>query len=429
MKPTSSKSLQIGLWESAEPISSPESEAGTSRSSLPDGLKTGPSGPEAVPASHSASQAKDSEKPTSDTSGLHGESSSESASLTSFLENRLRQRLAVNGSPEYELTWKKWDMQWGGAIFALRASARRTSGSDSTGWRSPDSSQRGGAYQNPELAQRRAAAGHQINLEDQAVMAGWPSPKTPTGGPNSQREHRGAGGPDLQEAPLLAHGWATPRAEDSEQTGAHRGATDTLTSQARTVAGWARPSCRDYKDTPGMSTTGTNPDGSERNRIDQLPRQAAQAGWTSPRATDGKAGHDYTENTTGRSLTADASLTQAGWPSPLATEVRQGYQNRHNGKKGTQESLSTVAIHAVHGTPEGWPTPNTMTGGQTSRGGDRKDEKLMSGLVQPSSPARTESRGALSPVLPLWLMGFPIQWLQAALPVSEQIKLKKRRRQ
>jgi hypothetical protein len=46
------------------------------------------------------------------------------------------------------------------------------------------------------------------------------------------------------------------------------------------VAGWVTPSSRDWKDTPGMSQTGTNPDGSTRTRIDQLPRQAAIAGQT-----------------------------------------------------------------------------------------------------------------------------------------------------
>jgi len=40
------------------------------------------------------------------------------------------------------------------------------------------------------------------------------------------------------------------------------------------LSGWCTPSARDWKDTPGMSTTGINPDGSLRNRTDQLPRQA-----------------------------------------------------------------------------------------------------------------------------------------------------------
>jgi len=41
---------------------------------------------------------------------------------------------------------------------------------------------------------------------------------------------------------------------------------------------WATPSSRDHKDTDGMATTGMNPDGTERTRLDQLPRQAFQFG-------------------------------------------------------------------------------------------------------------------------------------------------------
>jgi hypothetical protein len=42
----------------------------------------------------------------------------------------------------------------------------------------------------------------------------------------------------------------------------------------QTVAGWATPSSRDWKDTAGMATAGVNPNGSIRMRVDQLPRQA-----------------------------------------------------------------------------------------------------------------------------------------------------------
>lgn len=50
--------------------------------------------------------------------------------------------------------------------------------------------------------------------------------------------------------------------------------------------GWITPASRDHKDTPGMATQATNPDGSTRNRVDQLPRQAAMAGWPTPTAQD-----------------------------------------------------------------------------------------------------------------------------------------------
>jgi hypothetical protein len=53
-----------------------------------------------------------------------------------------------------------------------------------------------------------------------------------------------------------------------------------------------------------------------------------------------------------------------------------------------------------------WPTPNAMEGGQTSRGGDRKDEKLMGGLPT--------GKGQLNPSFSLWLMGYPAEWLSCA---------------
>ena len=46
---------------------------------------------------------------------------------------------------------------------------------------------------------------------------------------------------------------------------------------------WPTASARDWKDTPGMSQTGTNPDGSTRNRTDQLARAVyADGGKTTP---------------------------------------------------------------------------------------------------------------------------------------------------
>jgi len=49
-----------------------------------------------------------------------------------------------------------------------------------------------------------------------------------------------------------------------------------LPIDASGYTGWATPSARDWKDTPGMATTAIDPDGSTRLRNDQLPRQAHQ---------------------------------------------------------------------------------------------------------------------------------------------------------
>lgn len=64
-----------------------------------------------------------------------------------------------------------------------------------------------------------------------------------------------------------------------------------LDEQAK-MAGWPTASARDWKDTPGMATEGTNPDGSKRKRLDQLPRVAAVAGKesTSPAQTAKRGG-------------------------------------------------------------------------------------------------------------------------------------------
>ena len=88
----------------------------------------------AAPASLSAPLASDLAPPTSATSGPSSTASSRSAALQSSLESRLRARTDVNGSPEYALTWRQWDMLSGPPICALRARGRPISDSGYIGW-------------------------------------------------------------------------------------------------------------------------------------------------------------------------------------------------------------------------------------------------------------------------------------------------------
>jgi hypothetical protein len=53
---------------------------------------------------------------------------------------------------------------------------------------------------------------------------------------------------------------------------------------------WATPSSRDWKDSPGMAQTGTNPDGSPRQRVDQLARQVYARQWPTPTAITNSGG-------------------------------------------------------------------------------------------------------------------------------------------
>lgn len=140
--------------------SSPESADGHLLCASRGGQTTDLFGLDHVPASRSASRAKAKEKPMNGTSGQCSVTSSPSANLQSRLASKLRARLAVNGSPMFALTWKDWDMPWGPPICALRASVRRTSDKDCSGWQTPRA--RGDA------GGSRWKTGYAKNLEDQA---------------------------------------------------------------------------------------------------------------------------------------------------------------------------------------------------------------------------------------------------------------------
>ena len=123
-------------------------------------------------------RAQDNERvmPMNDTSGPLFTALSPNANLQRSLENRLRARMDVNGSPLYALTWSIWDMPAGVRICRLRASGRRTSDSDCGGWPTPNSRENGGGdYTDPNKALKRKEHRHQFNLSEAALLAGWPS--------------------------------------------------------------------------------------------------------------------------------------------------------------------------------------------------------------------------------------------------------------
>ena len=105
-----------------------------------------------------------------------------------------------------------------------------------------------------------------------------------------------------------------------------------------------------------------------------------------------------------------------GWPSPAHHDGRRLCGGK-GCKQGTSLSRDTVLWLT------GWPTPNTMQGGATSRSGERKDEFLVGGLVRGLSSmlstAAMENHGALSPAHSRWLMGFPGAWDQRAPGANE----------
>lgn len=156
-------------------------------------------------------------------------------------------------------------MESGPPICALRASARRISASDFTGWPTPMA----GSPGKPGPNGYNPAGNTDSSRKTVGLLAGWPTPQAfdaSNGGAPRALRYKG-------NAPSEAG-----NTRDPNKSGSYRGDLKDYAG----LAGWVTPSARDWKDTPGMSQTGTNPDGSTRTRVDQLPRQAAIAGPTSP---------------------------------------------------------------------------------------------------------------------------------------------------
>ncbi len=218
-------------------------------------------------------------------------------------------------------------------------------------------------------------------------------------------------------------------------------------------SGWPTSSTTDYKTVsqPGQ-------------RRGQLGEAAHLAGWVTPTATDASRGskpprpHD-----TGVPL----SQQVAGWATPNACE--RGPETQESKAKRPESGGIDLQSQAIL---TAWQTPNAMDGGQTSRGGFRKNELLLGGEAKsaapwatpaaqepggtmeqhlarkdkairsgvqmgsavtalslqatgatlPSSPVEIQkegrSTGALNPALSLWLQGYPSDWLTVA-PVKE----------
>jgi hypothetical protein len=257
------------------------SESGATLCGKQDGQTTGQSGPAPALASLSARQAKEQGLLTSGTFGLRGSISSSSADLTSSLVSKLKQRSATLGSTLFKLTWKESVTPSGRLVSLLRASVLRTSDKEFTSWPTPNGDDANNATRD---------SGEFSSLTRTVRLTGWPTPDYQSGsGGRMSRDPLARTRPSgakkqltINDAVRLA-GWPTPTVIDDnmdrrspEAIARHMLKPNSDTCLAKTVrlAPWSTPSSRDWKDSPGQSTTGVNPDGSERTRLDQLPRQA-----------------------------------------------------------------------------------------------------------------------------------------------------------
>jgi len=232
-------SMRATFEDTGSATSSPESVDGPMPYDWQVGQMMFPCGPEVVRVNRSARRENGEDSQTTGMCGLNGGGSSGNAGLSRSLASRLRAVAGLLGSTLFRQTWKMRVTPSGRVIYALRASARRTSGSGCGSLPTPTALSPGTEDYNE--------AGDSCNLRAiRLAFSPMPTPNAMAGGQTSRGGNRKG---ELLIRGLALSSVATPRAEDSESTGDHRGMPDTLTSQAR-LASLA---------TPKTPTGGANP--------------------------------------------------------------------------------------------------------------------------------------------------------------------------
>jgi hypothetical protein len=201
-----------------------------------------------------------------DTSGLSGSISFASAALESSLVSKLKQRLTMDGLILFNLIWKVKATPAGRQVYRLRASAHRTSDNDCGSWPTPNTMEGGqtsrGGKRKGELLMGGLVGwptpivgdttggprppddkrGPAPGLQAAAHLTSWPTPNTPSGGPNVKSTPTHTGGMDLEGAVTLTS-WPTTSTRDYK--GGYRGgrmrnnkiSTDTLDVAAQLTSG------------------------------------------------------------------------------------------------------------------------------------------------------------------------------------------------
>jgi hypothetical protein len=366
MSETSKTSTRTTSRDSRNVTSSQESESGATPLERLDGQMILPCGLEAAPASLSVQAGKGKDSQISVMYGLHGSGSYESAALTSSLANRLRQKLASRGSTLFRLTWKERRTPSGRSISALRAAVRRTSGSDFTSLPTPAANE----FEQRDveaLTRRRQECkertgngnGFGLTLGNTVSLATVP---TPMAGTPAQKGYNEAGSTDSSRKIVELATVATPRGEDSESAGAHRGIPDSLHSQTQ-LASVATP-----RSTESGHTTG-NPERALHNRS-RLEDQVHLAMVPTPNTVDAKGG----------------SRHSAGQKQLCHIVKTSGSGEDQDGSILTQPDLSP-----------------------------RQEQPAAIGKTATGGTVETESTGQLNPAYSRWLQGLPPEWDDCAV--------------
>jgi hypothetical protein len=140
----------------------------------------------------------------------------------------------------------------------------------------------------------------------------------------------------------------------------------TRENECSSMENWPTAAARDWKDSPGpWMYDAVNPDGTERNRTDQLARAVYHQQWPTPTARDHK---DSGENVDYKKLAKKHKLAGAvqSWPTPTTAEAQKIPNVANYGQKGLSNHPAIRGLpdreklRKSGKNPEQWPTPNTM---------------------------------------------------------------------
>jgi hypothetical protein len=168
----------------------------------------------------------------------------------------------------------------------------------------------------------------------------WVGPKVLQGGPNSNREAWGAGGPDLQEQVIS---WSGPKASDGEKGGPNQRGSKGDVPLPGQAAQWPGPASRDFKD---VNREVPMPDYNAR------PLNEVASNWNTPLVAD--AGEKVTLASHQDSLLAQASYFRP--PSSQDQPIAGGSMSSTDGPNSNQLSakrkLNPIFVEALMR----WPT-------------------------------------------------------------------------
>lgn len=186
----------------------------------------------------------------------------------------------------------------------------------------------------------------------------WATPKTITGGANSQRDARGAGGPDLQEQ---VQSWPTPKATDGTKGGPN---------QAGSKGDLTLPSATAQWPTPTANQPGGTADAHVARKMKSMGRTHATV--------------------------TDLGMVVQQWPTPAARDSKGVNSEEHAlVTGGGRKHMDQLANFVAHSDLEFL----------------RPDQQIPDG--NQSSLQTQNSRRHLNPLFGSWLMGWPSTWVIA----------------